>query len=69
MQIGYLIQGFVLSPLLFSLDISGLGNSLYAMKEGVNYEVEIISPLFFADDLVLIKDKETGNGADAKDGP
>ena len=38
-------QGCVLSRLLFSL---------HGMKEGVNFEGEIISTLFFADDLILI---------------
>ena len=47
-------QGCVLSPLLFALYISSLGVSLHGMREGVNFEGEVISALFFADDLVLI---------------
>ena len=47
-------QGCVLSLLLFSLYISSLGVSLHGMREGVNFKGEVISALFFADDLVLI---------------
>jgi len=47
-------QGCVLSPLLFSLYISGLGRVLHSMKEGVQFNGVFISALFFADDLVLI---------------
>ena len=47
-------QGCVLSPLLFSLYMAGLGERLHAMKEGVNFNGQVISALFFADDLVLI---------------
>ena len=47
-------QGCGLSPLLFSLYMAGLGNRLHAMKEGINFDGQVISALFFADDLVLI---------------
>ena len=47
-------QGGGLSPLLFSLYMAGLGERLHAMKEGVNFNGQVISALFFADDLVLI---------------
>ena len=47
-------QGCVLSPLMFSLYISSLGDALNGMKEGVNFEGEIISARFSADDLILI---------------
>ena len=47
-------QGCGLSPLLFSLYMAGLGNKLHAMKEGINFNGQVISALFFADDLVLI---------------
>ena len=47
-------QGCVLSPLLLALYISGLGKILHAMKEGVNFDDQVLSALFFADDLVLI---------------
>jgi len=47
-------QGCGLSPLLFSLYMAGLGEKLHAMKEGINFNGQVISALFFADDLVLI---------------
>ena len=47
-------QGCVLSPLLFSLYVSGLGKVLHSMKEGIHFSGMTISALFFADDLVLI---------------
>ena len=47
-------QGCVLSPMLFSLYVSGLGKVLHSMKEGVQFNGVTISALFFADDLVLI---------------
>ena len=54
-------QGCGLSLLLFSLYMAGLGEKLYAMKEGVNFNGQVISALFFADDLVLIlRTKVTG---------
>ena len=34
--------------------MAGLGEKLHAMKEGVNFSGQVISALFFADDLVLI---------------
>ena len=34
--------------------MAGLGNKLHAMKEGINFNGQVISALFFADDLVLI---------------
>ena len=54
-------QGYRLSPLLFSLYMAGLGEELHAMKECVNFNGQVISALFFADDLVLIlRTKVTG---------
>ena len=47
-------QGCGLSPLLFSLYMAGLGEKLHAMKEGINFNGQVISALFFADNLVLI---------------
>ena len=47
-------QGCGLSPLLFSLYMAGLGEKLHAMKEGVNFSGQVVSALFFADDLVPI---------------
>ena len=47
-------QGCVLSPLLFALYISSLGNVLHSMQEGVEFVGLVISALFFADDLILI---------------
>ena len=47
-------QGCVLSPMLFSLYIAGLGAALHSLREGVDFDGVIISALFFADDLVLI---------------
>ena len=47
-------QGCVLSPLLFFLYISRLGDVLYVMKEEVSFEGAVILVLFFADDTVLI---------------
>ena len=47
-------QGCILSTLLFTLYISGLGLVLQAMKEGVNFNGQILSALLFEDDLVLI---------------
>ena len=53
-------QGGVLSPTLFALFISGLGQQLEQDKGGVPIFGTIISGLFYADDLVLIgKNKET----------
>ena len=47
-------QGCCLSPLLFSLYISGLGVKLQESKLGVQMGTETLTGLFFADDLVLI---------------
>ena len=47
-------QGCVLSPMLFSLYISGLGRILHSLQEGIDFDGVVISALFFADDLVLI---------------
>ena len=47
-------QVCIKSPLLFALYISGLGKVLHEMKEGVNFDGQILTALFFADDLVLI---------------
>ena len=41
--------------------MAGLGEELHAMKECVNFNGQVISALFFADDLVLIlRTKVTG---------
>ena len=48
----YVKQGCSLSPMLFALYISGLGEALHLSKLG--NKASIISALFFADDLVLI---------------
>ena len=41
--------------------MAGLGEELHAMKEGVNFNEQVISALFFANDLVLIsRTKVTG---------
>ena len=47
-------QGCGLSPLMFSLYMAGLGEKLHAIKEGVNFNGQVVSAFFFADDLVLI---------------
>ena len=47
-------QGCSLSPLLFSLYIAQLGTALHRSKLGINIGAELITALFFADDLVLI---------------
>ena len=47
-------QGCSLSPMLFALYISGLGEALHLSKLGIRMGSSIISALFFAEDLVLI---------------
>ena len=47
-------QGCSLSPLLFALYISSLGTALHNTKLGVKIGDELVTALFFADDLVLI---------------
>ena len=47
-------QGCSLSPMLFALYISGLGEALHLSKFGIRMGSSIISALFFVDDLVLI---------------
>ena len=47
-------QGCCLSPFLFALYISGLGEVLQDTKLGIELGAEILTGLFFADDLVLI---------------
>ncbi len=47
-------QGCVLSPMLFSLYVSGLGKVLHSMNEGVQFNGVTITALFFADYLLLI---------------
>ena len=47
-------QGCSLSPMLFNLYISALGNALSISENGVRIGTVCISALFFADDLVVI---------------
>ena len=47
-------QGCSLSPMLFALYVSGLGDALHRSQLGIELGEEIITALFFADDLVLI---------------
>ena len=47
-------QGCSLSPLLFALYISGLGRVLQDTNLGVKLGTEVITALFFADNLVLV---------------
>ena len=47
-------QGCSLTPLLFSLYIASLGTALHNTKLGIGIGAELITALFFADDLVLI---------------
>ena len=47
-------QSCVLSPMLFSLYISGLGKVLHSLCEGIDFDGVVISAIFFADNLVLI---------------
>ena len=47
-------QGCALSPMLFALYVAGLGNTLHASRLGVTIGNEVITALFFADDLVII---------------
>ena len=47
-------QGCILSPLLFALYISGLGKVLQETNLGVQLGTEIITALFFSEDLFLV---------------
>ena len=47
-------QGCCLSPLLFALYIAGLGVKLQLSKLGIPLGKEVLTGLFFADDLILI---------------
>ena len=53
-------QGCSLSPLLFNLYISLLGNDLSLSNEGVQLGSVVISALLFADDLVVIARTRAG---------
>ena len=53
-------QGCSLSPLLFALYISDLGNDLCKSGEGFDIEDVNICSLFFADDIVLLSPKAQG---------
>ena len=53
-------QGCSLSPLLFALYISDLGNDLCKSGEGFDIEDVNICALFFADDIVLLSPKAKG---------
>ena len=57
MQVG-VKQGCPLSPLLFAIFMSELGDRLMTMKKGIDLAGIIIPALFFADDLVLMARKE-----------
>ena len=47
-------QGCSLSPMLFALYVSGLGDALHNSKLGFRLGDIVLSAIFFADDLVLI---------------
>ena len=53
-------QGCSLSPLLFNLYISSLGNDLSISTEGFRIGKAIVSALLFADDLVVIARSRSG---------
>ena len=53
-------QGCSLSPLLFALYISDLGNDLCKSGEGFDIEDVNTCALFFADDIVLLSPKAKG---------
>ncbi len=53
-----LLQGCVLSPLMFALYIKELGDRLIQTGLGVKIEGTVIPGLFFADDIVLIGKNE-----------
>ena len=56
-------QGCFLSPLLFALYIAGLGVKLQLSKLGIPLGKEMLTGLFFADDLILIsKTAQRGMG-------
>ena len=53
-------QGCVLSPVLFALYLNDLGEELQKSKLGIKLRNNVISCLFFADDICLIgKDRES----------
>ena len=55
-----LCQGYVLSPLLFSLYINSLVEKLKAAGVGVECRGRLVSALLYADDAVLFAEDEEG---------
>ena len=51
-------QGVALSPLLFNLFINDLALHIKALDKGIDIDLEIVSILLYAADIVLLSDNE-----------
>jgi hypothetical protein len=51
-------QGCVISPTLFSIFINDMAVNIQEAKRGIKWDEEIINVLLFADDVVLVAEKE-----------